>query len=480
MRPPPLNTPHAARAAACSAGVIVAALCTARGAGAQAAPGADSLAAHVDSIATRVLATTGVPSASVAVVRHGQLAYAHAYGDARVAPRMPAAPAMRYGVGSISKQFTAAAILLLQQEGKLSLDDKVERCAPGLTRGKDVTIRQLLSHTSGFQDYWPQDYVPPEMERPTSAAAILTRWAKRPLDFDPGTRWQYSNTNYVIAGLCVERASGVPFARFVRTRILDPLGLTSTVDFDTGGPSSIEPVGYMRYGLGPLRPATATGPGWIFAAGELAMSARDLATWDASIIRQSLLAPASYREMTRTVLLTDGTSSNYGLGVFVGTQRGHRVLEHSGEVAGFVAENIVLPEDSAAVVVLTNEDASAAAGAIGGQIAHLLLATTAGTGTQASLRRAREVFEGLQMGRIDRALFTPNANAYFSAQALRDLAGSLGPLGAPTSVIQTSQSLRGGMTARDFRVVFPSRELVVTTFETPEGLLEQFLVAPAG
>lgn len=444
------------------------------------AAAADSLGPAVDSIAARVLAATGVPSASVAVVRHGQLAYANAYGLARLAPRAPAAPAMRYGVGSISKQFTAAVLLLLQQEGKLALDDPVERWVPGLTRGRDVTLRQLLSHTSGYQDFWPQDYVPPEMERPTTARAILDRWAKRPLDFEPGTRWQYSNTNYVIAGLAAERASGVPFSRLVRERILRPLGIASAVDFDSAGPGAIEPVGYMRFGLGPLRPATATGPGWMYAAGELAMTAGDLAKWDVSVIRQSLLSPASYQEFGRAVLLANGTSTNYGLGVDVYNLRGHRVLAHDGEVAGFVASNVVLPDDSAAVVVLTNQDASEAAGSIGSAVARLLVQTGADAGAEASARRARAVFEGLQRGEIDRALFTPNANAYFSAQALRDLAASLGPLGTPASVAPAGRSLRGGMTFRSYRVSFPGRELVVTTFETPEGLLEQYLVAPAG
>ena len=106
---------------------------------------------------------------------------------------------MRYAIGSISKQFTAAAILLLQQEGKLSLDDPVSRFIPGLTRGNEVTVRQLLSHTSGYQDFWPQDYVMPMMLKSVTPQAIADRWAKQPLDFDPGSRWQYSNANYTLA-----------------------------------------------------------------------------------------------------------------------------------------------------------------------------------------------------------------------------------------------------------------------------------------
>ncbi len=163
---------------------------------------------QVDRIAAQVLEKTGVPSASVAVVQHGKLVYTHAYGSARLAtdsaPAVPATPDMRYSIGSISKQFTAAAILMLQEEGKLSIDDPVGKYIPGLTRGNEVTIREILSHTSGYQDYWPEDYVMTTMLHPETAHQILDTWGKKPLDFDPGTQWQYSNTNYVIAGRIVE------------------------------------------------------------------------------------------------------------------------------------------------------------------------------------------------------------------------------------------------------------------------------------
>ena len=144
--------------------------------------------AGIDEIAKNTLASTGVPSASIAVVKGGKIVYLQAYGDARLDPKLAAAPEMQYSVGSISKQFTAAAVLLLQEQGKLSLDDPVSKYVPGLTRGNEVTIRQLLSHTSGYQDYWPQDYVMQPMLQPTSAQQILDRWAKIPLDFDPGNQ----------------------------------------------------------------------------------------------------------------------------------------------------------------------------------------------------------------------------------------------------------------------------------------------------
>ncbi|HEX4562769.1 MAG TPA: serine hydrolase domain-containing protein, partial [Gemmatimonadales bacterium] len=141
----------------------------------------DPLAAAVDSIAKDVLKQTGVPSASLAVVRDGKVVYAQAYGDAKIEGHVAATTSMRYSIGSISKQFCAGAVLLLVQDGKLSLDDPVSKYLPDLTRASDVTIRQLLSHTSGYQDYWPQDYVMPTMLDSTTARQIVDRWAKIPL-----------------------------------------------------------------------------------------------------------------------------------------------------------------------------------------------------------------------------------------------------------------------------------------------------------
>src|SRR2546429_7327479 len=432
----------------------------------------------IDKVATDALAKTGLPSASVAVVKDGQIAYLHAYGNARLDTATPAKPEMRFSIGSISKQFTAAGILLLQEQGKLSLDDKVGKFLPGLTRANEVTVHQLLSHTSGYQDFWPQDYVMPNMLKPTTPQAIADEWAKKPLDFEPGSRWQYSNTNYTLAGMVVEKAAGMPFFQFVRTRILEPAGLTSVANFDVN-PRAATATGYIRYGLGPLRPAPDAGAGWMWAAGELAMTASDLAKWDICLIRHCLLSQQSYRELEREVVLNNGAGTGYALGLDVGMQAGRFMLEHSGEVSGFTAENIVFPEDSAAIVVLTNQDAAPAASAIANQIAQILFA---GEDKLAESRtaQAKAIFEGLQKGTIDRSLFTSNANFYFSDQALQDSRASLGPLGAPTGFVQTRTALRGGMTYRSYRVTFPDRTLRVWTYEMPDGKLEQYQVAPVG
>lgn len=431
----------------------------------------------IDKVVMDGLAKSGVPSASVAIVKNGQIAYVKAYGDARLEPRTPATAEMRYSIGSISKQFTATAILLLQEQGKLSLDDKVSKFIPDLTRANEVTIRQLLSHTSGYQDYWPQDYVMPMMLQPVTARKIMDQWARKPLDFEPGTKWQYSNTNYVIAGVIVERAAGIPLLQFLSEKVFTPLGMKSVANIDQEKLGETDPVGYLRYALGPLRPAPKEGKGWLFAAGELAMPAQDLARWDISIMDRKLLKPSSYHEFETDILLKNGSSTGYGLGVDVSTEAGHRALSHGGEVSGFTAQNIVFPDDRVAVAVLTNQDAAGAAGPIARAIAPLLLATD-DPATPQKLDLARKIFAGLQQGTIDRALFTDNANSYFSEQALKDFASGLAPLGTPQEFTQVYQGLRGGMTLRVYRIRFAQKGLRAWTYEMPDGKLEQYQIAP--
>lgn len=437
---------------------------------------APELREKIDKLAANTLATSGVPSLSVAVVKDGQIAYLKAYGDARLEPKTVAAPEMRYSIGSISKQFTAAAILLLQEQGKLSLDDKVSKFLPDLTRANEVTVRQLLSHTSGYQDYWPQDYVMPMMLQPVTAQKIMDGWARKPLDFDPGTKWQYSNTNYVIAGVIIERASGKSLLEFMQEKIFTPLGMKSVASMDITKASASDPVGYLRYALGPLRPAPKEGKGWLFAAGELAMTAEDLAKWDIAVMDRKVLQPASYRELEREVQLSNGLGTRYGLGVSVAMEGGHRGVSHGGEVSGFTAENVIFPDERVAVVALTNQDAVAASGDLAHDIVPLLFEKS-DPATPQKLEQAKKIFAGLQHGTIDRSFFTDNANAYFSETALKDFASGLSPLGTPQSFVQTRQGLRGGMTLRVYQIRFAAKTLRAWTYEMPDGKLEQYQIA---
>ena len=217
----------------------------------------------------------------------------------------------------------------------------------------------------------------------------------------------------------------------------------------------------------------------MFAAGELAMPAYDLAQWDISLMNRSLLGPKSYDEMFTAVKLKDGSDSHYSLGLSVRDMSGHLLLEHSGEVMGFTSDNYVFPNDKVAIAVLTNQDAARAAGVIARGLTPLLLGISS-QGPNAAETQALTLFENFQQGKIDRSLFTPWCNAYFSQQALGDFQSSLAPLGKPASVKQIADELRGGMTFRVFRVEFPNggKPVMITTYTEPDGKLEQYLVLP--
>jgi len=224
-------------------------------------------------------------------------------------------------------------------------------------------------------------------------------------------------------------------------------------------------------------------PTFVFLAGtSLALSierrvARGVGAWE---IDRTILKPESYKTMQANTLLRNGLGTNYGLGVQVSAAGGRRQVSHTGEVSGFTAANVIYPDDRAAVVVLTNLDATGASSQLASRIATALFRSTGGdTGANQALAQARTVFEGLQHGRIDRGVFTANANAYFSDAALADFAAGLGPLGTPQEFEQANELLRGGMTARSYRIRFASRTLRLSTFVMPDGRLEQYQIAAA-
>ena len=440
-------------------------------AGAVATTDSASMRARIDAATQEWLEISGAPSASVAVVRNGVVTYAQAYGKAQLGPALVATPATRYAVASVSKEFTAAAVLLLVQQGKLSLEDPVGKWFPDLGEASKVTVRQLLNHTSGIRDYWPQDFVPPEMLRPTSVAAIMSEWARRPLDFQPGTQWQYSNTGYVVAGAIVEKVSGEPLVSFLRRHIFAPLKMEHVTEDDTRPLPATDAIGYTRQGLGPARRAPKEGPGWLFAAGELGMTPTDLALWDISLLSRALLQSASYDTMFEPVVLKDGTKKSYGLGLDIERTQGRTRIGHDGEASGFLSAHRIWPDEKVAIIVLTNDDWAHPDDLVD-RIAFIVLPPNPAEA------RARAVFSQFQQGVIDHSLFTDSGNSLLTGQALADLKASLGPLGAPLLIELLRETTRGGMVTRSWKILCHSKRLFVVERGYPDGKLEQFLVSP--
>ncbi len=467
---------------------------------------------RVDLAVKRVMEQTQVPSVSVGIARGGKPVYAQAFGMAvlphniavastvnstlalsqQATKAVPANADMAYPIGSISKQFTAACVLLLQERGKLRLDDPVSKWFPQLTRANEVTIRNLLTHTSGYSDYAPQDYTIPLWTRTGDPQALVNLWASKPLDFDPGTKWQYSNTNFVLAALIVEKASGQRFHDFLWQNVITPLKLQGVLDLDTDR-AQLQVRGYERHALGPLRPAILEAPGWYYGDAELAMPVATLLAWDESIVHRTLLKPASYDAIETEFHLKDGTGSGYGLGVQVKRlPSGKRLIFHSGEVGGFVSSNVVALDQDICFAALTNEEAHSAV-LVTDALAPLLTGTR-GTAEQAAGAKsppppsaatvqaeaqAQTILTSLQEEDLDPALFTGDANFYFSPETMADYSQTLAPLSAVRSVQQTSEELRGGMTFREFTVKFDKGDpLRLSTYTTSSGILEQFIVTP--
>jgi D-alanyl-D-alanine carboxypeptidase len=453
-------------------GVLIAAATLACASPAPAAPLSTQQQAQIDASVGEWLVQTGAPSVSIAVVTGGEVSYAKAYGAARLAPRAPATVATRYAIDSISKEFTAAAILKLQEDGKLSLDDQAASYFPELAKPQPVKIRQILSHTAGFRDFWPQDYVTIEMGKPTTVQAILDEWGRRPLDFAPGSDYQYSNTGFVIAGAIVEKVSGQPLMSFLQANVFEPLHMRDVTDDDHAPLPATDAGAYTRWGDGPLRPAPKEGAGWLFGASELAMAPRELALWDISLMGRSLLKPASYDAFYAAIKLTNGLDSHYSLGLGVRDDGGRLRLSHGGAGSGFLSANLMWPGEKAAVVAFTNND-WANPDAVAERVAYVVLPPTEAEA------RARAIFLDFQAGRMDRGLFTDNGAAYLSAAALADQKTGLSAYG-PVRLFQLqSEQTRGGFRTRIWKITCARGVLAAVERGYPDGKLEQFMISKA-
>ena len=437
-------------------------------------------AAAIDTAVREELAASGVPSAQIAVVRDGRLVLDQAWGKASdtIAVTRTDLP---YQIASNSKQFLAALLLLLEDDGKLSLSDPVAKWLPQISGGDRITIRQLLSHTSGLQDYWPQDYSFPAMEKPTTPQGIIDRWAKKPLDYEPGTRWQYSNTGYVVAGMIAEKAGDAPLWDQFEARLFRPLGIKPRPVDETNGTAF--PQGYHRNALGPVRAATPAAKGWLWAAGELSMTAAELAEWDIARIERTLLSKEDWEMMETPVRLSDGTSDGYALGVRKQLVGGRWLINHGGESVGFLSQNTIWVDDRAAIVVLTNADFAGVQGSLTRRIADIVLPKSgqANTGEAARTPDARATLAAITLGKLDPARFTQNAQYYFKPETLGDYSASLSKLGPLTAIAPLgSPRLRGGFVNRSFRLSYGAKRLILSTYAEPgeTGRWEQFIVMP--
>ncbi len=428
-----------------------------------------------------------VPGASIALVRSGRDELVKAYGFASLDPRIPADTTTRFSVGSVTKQFIAALALLLQEDGVVSLNDTVAKWYPAITRANEITLIDLLNHVSGYHDYYPLDFVDRPMAQPTTAEQIITKFATAPLDFDPGTRWSYSNTGYTIVGSALERVTGKSLGALLEERIFRPLGMRQTLFEPTTDERRSK--GYVSWALGEPELALPEGRGWIGAAGGIWSTAGDMARWNLALMRPGFLSPASRAVLFGERKLRDGTPTAYAAGLGVNHTRGRTIYAHGGATSGFAASSQFVPEDTAAVVVLVNSDQNILS-AVSIDLVSPPRTTAASTpprrvqqeippptprGAPAQ-QAAVDFIKALQGREIDRSTLGEEYSAFLTPERIASAARSLAPLGDVESSALLSRWERGGMEVASVRISFGTRDVSALMYRTPDGLIQQYLL----
>lgn len=331
------------------------------------------LGARIDAVVAPPIRDGKLAGASVAVVRGGRTLLMKGYGFADLELEVPTPPKATYEIGSVTKQFTAASILLLAEQHKLSLDDELTKYLPDYpTRGNRVTIRQLLNHTSGIKGYteMPEFREFQRLHRPRQELVAL--FSGVPFEFAPGTEQTYNNSAFFLLGLIIEKVSGTSYESFVKSHLFDKVGMpdsyycsektirknhTHGYDTDDG---TLVLKGYLDHL-------------WPYAAGSLCSNTTDLVAWTRALHGGKVLSPASYREMTTPGVLNDGTRIRYGMGIALADIGGRRAIAHGGGISGFLSEVEYYPDEDLVVVVLLNTAGPVAPRELAKQIVDVVL-----------------------------------------------------------------------------------------------------------
>jgi D-alanyl-D-alanine carboxypeptidase len=324
------------------------------------APAAPASPAAVPDLAARIdhlLAATypaAEPGAAVLVEKDGAVVLRKGYGMANLELGVPIQPEMVFRLGSITKQFTAVAILQLAAQGKLALDDEITRYFPDYpTHGQTITLEHLLTHTSGIKSYTSLETWRAKMREDLSVAQMIDLFKNEPADFAPGEKWLYDNSGYFLLGAVIEKVTGKPYAQALAETLFTPLGLTHT-SYGEDAPLLPGRVAGYEGTPGHYQNASYISMTQPYAAGALLSNVDDLARWARALTSGTLVRPDLFARMTTSYRLKDGRRTSYGYGLGIWTYEGHRVIEHGGGINGFATDLLLLPDDRATVVVLSN------------------------------------------------------------------------------------------------------------------------------
>ncbi len=326
-----------------------------------------AIAAEVDRVAQAAVTNGVSPGLQIAIFKDGAPVLVKGYGQADLEQRAPVANGSVFRIGSVTKQFTAAAILKLQEEGRLSVDDRLVKYLPTFPGADGITIRQLLQHTSGLSNYPdPADATVKILPRSTDEMVAYLGARSKGSDFAPGSSWSYSNAGYFLLGAIVEKVEGEALATVLKRRFFVPLGMTQTALDDESEIVPGRARGYDGDGPGTFRNAEFISMTVPRGAGAMRSTASDLARWNAALFGGKVLKPATFAAMIAPGTLANGqssgaiilkqygTASDYGFGLETSIVEGHRKVDHGGGIDGFSASLAEFPQDRVTVVVLSN------------------------------------------------------------------------------------------------------------------------------
>jgi D-alanyl-D-alanine carboxypeptidase len=429
---------------------------------------------QVDDLGNNVLREKRSPGLAIGIIEDGRVVYARGFGNSDLTKHTRWSPGTQTYIGSISKQFTAAAILLLQQAGKLKLDDQVTRYVPELTIANGVTIRQLLNQTAGLPDVSAAKGIDLDTTKSIKPADLLAAMNKLQPVSPPGSEFRYNDFNYFVAGLIVERVSGIPLSDYLQQNVFIPLNMNQTFLAGDSGISPQHAVGYTGR-PGEFTKATPDDPAWLFGSGGVVSNVYDLAKWD---IGMPLLLRVDAERDSFTPSGAPG-ATQYGLGWVIDQRAGKRYIWHNGELAGYHAMNALLPDDHVAVIVLTNVDSFhsrlvAQPEEIASEILDIVLPPERlSTVDNAIVSRATEWLGRIASKNIDRTQLTPAFSAYLTDDlvARSDFAA----LGKLLNIIPISSANQGDNkgTVYEFLVRFQNGRYHYVFGLTPDGKINE-------
>ena len=413
----------------------------------------------IDDLLKTKMETRKIPGLSLAVVQNGKVVKIKGYGLANVETETPATPQTVYQLASVTKQFTATAIMMLAEDGKLSIDDSIGKHLDNLpTAWSSVTVKHLLNHISGIKSYTDLPDIMTQFRKDVTPKEIIKLAGDSPMDFAPGEKWHYNNTGFFLLGLIIEKVSGKPYGEFLQERIFQPLQMTSTRLNVNQDIISKRATGYTVQ-AGKLRNGDYVSATQPFSAGALVSTVEDMVKWDQALADGKLLKKASFEQMWTATRLSDGKTQNYGFGWSIEDHNGHREIGHGGGIPGFSTYIGRYIEDKLTVIVLANSDQANAqtfANEIAASYVPALTAKPERAMADADpklLAKMSALIRATAEDKLDWEQFTPSSRKAIQS-GVKDAQEALKSFGKLKEVEMLKQETRDGIQLTTFRLIF--------------------------